>query len=159
MRSLRVRLAAACLTLSSAFAETAAAPSGRPAPSVTLEDLRSTGGVRGALAVPLGTVVSIEAEVIEGSAGRGKAREGERLLQVLSVDGRTLAEPALLHFAWFPLARAPMDLGPGRRVKVVGYETGSFVGIPKDAWVHLGAPAASTPFHFQTSIVVLKALE
>jgi hypothetical protein len=122
--------------------------------TVKIDDLNVRGAVIGLLAVPLGKVVTIDGEVVDGATLRMKAFDGVLLLQVSTVDGQKLPEPCAIRFGWFATADAKKLKG---RVKLVGYETGQFTGVPGDAFQHI-APVASQKFHFESSFVVLKAL-
>src|SRR5262245_31170519 len=69
--------------------------------SIKVEALKEQDAVLGELTVPLGTVVTIEADVIDGSKYRAKALEGVLLLHVISVNGQKLQDSPELRFKWF----------------------------------------------------------
>ena len=122
--------------------------------AVKVEDLNAPGRVVGKLTVPLGKVVSIEGEIIDGTQPRAKSLDGVLLLQVRSVNGQKLMEPCVLVARWFPTADSRKLIG---RVKLVGYESGEFTGVPVDAFSHI-LPVASEDFHFESFFVVLKSI-
>jgi hypothetical protein len=132
------------------------ATDGKPAEDlvVKIDDLNSRGAVIGLLAVPLGKVVTIEAEIVDGTKLRAKALDGVALLQVTAVNGQKLTEFRVIRFNWFATADAKKLKG---QVKLVGYETGCFAGVPGEAFLHI-EPVATEGFHFESSFVVLKAL-
>lgn len=121
---------------------------------MTIENLNTARRVVGKLAHPLGTVVTVEGEVIDGTKLRMKSLEGVTLLQISAVNSQKLPEPCAFRFDWFATADAKKLKG---RVKLVGFETGRFVGLPADAFSHID-PVASEAFHFESSFVVLKSL-
>lgn len=121
--------------------------------AVKIEDLSVSGGVIGKLAIPLGKVVVVEGEIVDGTKLRAKSLEGVSLLQVSTVNGQKLPEPCLLRFAWFATTETKKLKG---RVNLIGYESGQFVGLPADAFAHID-PVASEGFHFESSFVVLKS--
>jgi hypothetical protein len=151
---------------------------------ITLDELNNR-QVVGTLGKPLGTVVEIEAKVIEGSELRLKQFDGEYLLRVTHVDGNKLDQPAVLQFSTgfsvVELANDDFSLYElkhhkkasslnssqiselqkgyvGRSVRLAVYEVGSFRGVPK------GLPKdvltwADVSFHFDTSLVILAGRE
>lgn len=108
--------------------------------------------VRGALA-PLGHVIEVEGEIVDGSTLRKKEWEGVSLLRVEQVDGKPLGKPVVMRFAWHALAS---DSSLSGKVRLIGYETGEFTGIPEEAFKHIPR-AATSGFHFQRSFMVLKS--
>lgn len=138
--------------------------------------------VAGALGVPLGTAVEIQARVVAGRDLRSKAYDGLYLLKVTHVAGRKLDDFQTVKFtvAGFvsvQLARNAFELFHlktgkraeslnskqvaqlengyvGRNVRLVVYETGGFVGIPHKFPTDVPVPASSG-FHFATELVVL----
>jgi hypothetical protein len=121
---------------------------------VKVEDLNAPNRVVGKLTVPLGRVVSVEGEIIEGTQPRTKSLDGVLLLQVRSVNGQKLKVPCVLVARWFTTADSKKLKG---RVKLVGYESGEFTGVPVDAFSHI-LPIASEDFHFESFFVVLKSI-
>jgi hypothetical protein len=132
----------------------AADDKGAPSSAVKAEDLSRPGGVVGRLGVPLGKVVTVVGEIIDGRELRVKSLEGTLLLQATSVDGRKLATPCALSFQWLMPAPAKKLSGA---VRLVGYESGRFAGVPPEAFSHI-KPVASPGFHFESVFVVVKAL-
>jgi hypothetical protein len=121
---------------------------------VSVDALEAPNMVIGKLGLPLGKVVTIEANMIDGGRLSGKALEGVTLLEVRSVNGQSVREPCFLRFSWFDtVPPAPLT----GRVRLVGYETGVFTGVPAEAFDYI-APVASQGFHFESAFVVLKAV-
>jgi hypothetical protein len=124
----------------------------RSDPRPSLADLG--GGVIGALGVPLGTIVTLEGEIVDGSSLAEKALSDRPVLMVESVDGTPLAAPVLLTFTWFAGAESAELSG---RVTLIAYETGGFEGVPDGVFAHVPAVAAQS-FHFASTLVLLKAI-
>lgn len=104
------------------------------------------------LLAPLGQVVEVEGEIIDGSTLQRKEWDGESLLRIDQVDGKALAKPVTMRFGWHALALDKPLVG---KVRLVGYETGGYGGIPEGAFEYIPR-AATSGFHFEHSFLVLK---
>lgn len=149
--------------------------------SVRAEELGGTIQVIGKLQQPIGTVVQIEATIVDGETLRMKQYEGAYLLRVESVAGKRLAGSPVLRFepSGSGLAADSLALyeskhgkkpGPlssdeirelkkgyvGQRLTLLVYETGAFGGIPKNLPPEL--IWQDTAFEFSTRLVVLKRI-
>ena len=143
------RAASACVTFDW-FVSIASAANLMP---INVDALEAPAMVIGKLGMPLGKVVTIEADVIDGDRANGKALEGVALLMVRSVNGKLVRELYTLRFSWFDtVPTAPLS----GRVRLVGYETGQFIGVPAEAFAYI-PPVASQGFHFESAFVILKA--
>jgi hypothetical protein len=121
---------------------------------VSVDALEAPNMVIGKLGMPLGKIVTIEADMVDGGQLSDKALEGVTLLKVRSVDGQSVREPIFLRFSWFEtVPPAPLS----GRVRLVGYETGAFTGVPAEAFAYI-PPVASQSFHFESAFIVLKAM-
>ena len=109
--------------------------------------------VKGRIA-PLGKVVEIEGEIVDGSSTRLREHEGLWLLRIDKVGGKKLPAPQQLRYHW-QTAAPQVDLKG--RVRVIGYESGEFRGIPEKAFEHIPR-VATGGFRFETHFVVLKSL-
>lgn len=120
---------------------------------ISVDALEAPNMVIGKLGLPLGKIVTIEADIIDGSRLNGKAFEGGTLLEVRSVNGQSVRVPCSLRFSWFDtVPPAPLT----GRVRLIGYETGVFTGVDAEAFAYIPA-VASQGFHFESAFVVLKA--
>jgi hypothetical protein len=107
----------------------------------------------GRLRHELGTILTLEGDVVDGSMFNTKELDGVRLLKVTSLGSRViLRDPIYMRFAWYDGRDVSTLTG---HVTVVGYETGAFVGFPAEAFAHVPR-VASTDFHFETSFMLLE---
>ena len=140
----------------------------------------------GALGIPLGQVTEITATIVSGDDLKMKAHAGQYLLSVGSVGGTSLDKPPTIRFVVHFLSKVrlatdrfslyelenarkarsldssqvtELEKGyKGRTVKLLVYETGSFIGMP------YGLPEGypqwqDTGFHFSTRLVVLRNID
>lgn len=129
---------------------------GRAAQSdaLRIEELNAP-GVMGRLGIPLGIVVMVDADIVEESQMEVKSLDGVLALSVVRVDDKELPSPVVIRFSWLATVEAKKLAG---RVRLVGYETGAFVGIPSTSFVFVPA-VTSQDFHFESSFVVLKSIQ
>jgi hypothetical protein len=107
----------------------------------------------GRLGRELGTIMTLEAEVIDGSIFRAKDLHGVTLLKVVSLGGTSkLREPVYLRFWWYDGRDTSAMKG---RITITGFETGAFTGLPAEAFAHIPR-VATEGFHFETSFVLLE---
>lgn len=149
---------------------------------IRVKDLQGRDRVMGRLGKPLGTVVEIVGTVIDGQSLRDKVHQSSFLLRVEEVAGRRLLLSQLMDFrsSGRVLPRddlelyeqkhgqranslSQQDLEPlkrdyvGQRVRVLGYETGEFSGIPWN-WPKDLPSFQATGFGFGGYLVLLKKL-
>ncbi|MEX2119901.1 MAG: hypothetical protein WD847_09935 [Pirellulales bacterium] len=134
-------LAALCTVAAALLVGIVALPAGgerqRPKAiaSVRAVDLGDTIEVLGKLDRPLGTLLTVQGEMVEADFGKGaKAVDPEEYVRVRQVGDRTLDEPAVL---WLGSRWAERKVPkPGTALELIGYETGSFSGIApaEDEW-------------------------
>ena len=86
-----------------------------------------------------------------------KEYDGVTLLKVTSVNGVQLKEPPTLRFSVFT-GGALTGVKSGMKLKAWAYETGRYTGVPTDAFKYVPA-VATTVFHFETSVTVLKKID
>lgn len=123
--------------------------------SLGLPALAESGGKVQGVVAPLGQVVEIEGQVIDGSTTKMRQYEGVQLLEVRSVGGKKLEAPKRLRFHWHSLAKSADLKG---QVKLAGYESGEYTGIPDKAFDYVPR-AASTGFQFESHFILLKLLK
>ena len=131
---------------------------------VNAADIGRTVTVIGRLGLPMGTVTTIKAVVVDGSETGSKADQSSYLLKVSSVGGKELTNPVVIHF-W---DRTDMikncDEGetrrnvPGRSLCLLAYEDGGFRGEPRHLPKNFPA-RQDTGFSFQTHLAIVKVLK
>lgn len=107
--------------------------------------------VIGLLGHELGVIVTVEGVAEDGSATGRKEDDGVLLLRVERVNGKPLANPVYFPFQSHTLKKPAV----GSKFQYVCYETGSFAGVPADAFQYIEA-VATTEFHFRSELVLLK---
>ncbi|MDX2109176.1 MAG: hypothetical protein SFY80_02940 [Verrucomicrobiota bacterium] len=122
--------------------------------TVTVDSLNIRGAVIGMLGEPLGKVVTIDGEIIDGRTLRNKSYDGVKLLQVSEVNGQKLDKSRCIQFIWFTTANSKKIKG---RVKLIGYETGEYTGVPHEAFKYVDLVAAEG-FQFVSTFIILKSL-
>jgi hypothetical protein len=111
--------------------------------------------VIGRLGHPLGTILTIDGTILDGDSLRLKLYSGTTLLNVSRVNGQTLEKPVYREFGPYSTSLA-IDVPPvGRQFKYVAYETGRFEGAPTGLFKYV-PPMATTGYHFNTSLVLLR---
>ena len=107
----------------------------------------------GRLGRELGTILTVDGDIVDGSVLRSKDLDGVKLLKVTSLGSTTiLRDPIYLRFEWYDGSDTS---SLSDHVTLVGFETGAFTGFPAEAFAHI-PPSGSNDFHFETSFVVLK---
>jgi hypothetical protein len=107
------------------------------------------------LGQPLGTVVTIEGDVVDGSRIRIKDLSGKPVLHVERVNGQAVEPRPILQFDWFWQRSSNVAPRIGNQFAYVAYEVGRFDGVPDEALKHVG-PVASLGFAFRTELVLLR---
>lgn len=100
-----------------------------------------------------GNIITVEGH-IPIQEKRSKADEGKTLFQVTKVEGKAIDNPVtlpLISFSFHPVTYKE----PGQTMTLLGYETGSFVGIPPEAFDTIPM-VATERFSFRSSFQVLK---
>lgn len=124
-----------------------------PVGPISVSEL-SRRAVVGRLGHSLGEIVTIEGTIADGSYTRAKADAGEILLRVHIVNGKRIEDEQVFHFQ---LASGASISSPmvGSKFKYLGYETGSFTGIPGDAFQYIPM-RATTGYGFTTSFLLVR---
>jgi hypothetical protein len=108
----------------------------------------------GHLGVPLGTVVRVTGEALDGGTTKVKADEGKTLLRIVTVNGKELAEPVV-----FAFLRARKDVkkpAPGEKFDYYVHEYGEFDGVvtpPKELGIET-FQVANDGFHYRRHLTV-----
>jgi hypothetical protein len=148
-----ILLSLSTIALMQPASHTQAAETAKTTPMIHVDQLRPA-VVMGKLGQPLGKVITISGMVVAGNRS-AKANQGNDLaLKVLQVNGQTLASPVTLPWWTFTTAEIqPPKLH--QTFKYVGYETGSFTGVPHEAFKVVPA-VATREFHFESWFEVLQ---
>lgn len=114
----------------------------------------------GELGLKLGQTATVEGTVIEGPF---KGYEGGPNLVVQVINGRAIQRhiqiPISPYFGKF--GKASFDRKPlpsvenGSSYRLRAYETGAFVGVPREAYQEAGLALQTTSFYFRNSLKVL----
>ena len=132
----------------------AAADEPRPSEPMNVADLHKR-PVIGLLGQPLGNVLTIEGDIVDGSQIRIKDLSGKPVLQVARVNGQPVESRPILQFDWFRSKSSRVEPAIGTHFAYVAYETGKFDGVPDKAREYIG-PVASLGFGFRTQLVLLR---
>jgi hypothetical protein len=108
----------------------------------------------GRLGVPLGTVVRVSGEAIDGSALKLKGAEGKILLRITTVNGRALSNTPAFYFERAPSSLKPP--APGEKFDYYVHEYGEFDGaVTAPAELGLNEQPLQGPgFGFQSKISI-----
>lgn len=120
---------------------------------ITLSELNKS-RIIGCLGRPLGSVVTIEGIVVDDYYRKMKSDEGETLLKVQKVDGKALSGEIIIPLRQEPSESVKKPL-PGYHFRFLGYETGSFTGMPEEVFRYI-PQAATEGFQFRTYFLVVR---
>lgn len=109
----------------------------------------------GKLGEPLGTVVTIDGQMVS-EPKLGKTGQATAALRVNQVNGKPLKREPILGMVFRPSTGVP-SLHVPESVHLSGYETGAFIGTPDDARDSLGSDASRFDWKFETTIRVIKS--
>ena len=108
------------------------------------------------LGAKFGEIIEIEGIVVGDDEPRMKKHASADLIRVLNVSDRKLEDSILIEFLTFGFA--PIDIPEGGTlVRLKGYETGGFRGIPQKAFDDIPT-VATTGFHFESLFQAIKRL-
>lgn len=108
----------------------------------------------GHLGVPLGTVVRVTGEVLDGRATRRKGDEGKTLLRIVTVNGKKL--PQSVDFEFGRAAATVKKPAPGDPFDYYAHEYGEFDGVvepPKELGLE-SVKLAHDGFHYRPRLTV-----
>ncbi|NJK41495.1 MAG: hypothetical protein HC934_09360 [Acaryochloridaceae cyanobacterium SU_2_1] len=153
LKSSIILLSLTTIAMMQPMSPTQAAEPSKTSPAIHVDQLRPT-VVMGKLGQPLGKVITISGKVVSGDRSAKSNHPDDLALQVLQVNDQALATPVTLPWTVFTTAAIkPPKLH--QAFKYVGYETGSFTGVPHEAFKVLSA-VASREFHFESRFEVLQ---
>lgn len=104
-----------------------------------------------------GKMIEIEGRIVDDNDTRLRAHLGKQLIQVERVGSIALPQPVVIELLVFPWANIPIP-ERGTFVRLRGYETGGFVGIPTEAFKDVDS-VACTDHHFNSQFQVTKLLD
>jgi hypothetical protein len=111
--------------------------------------------IKGNLGVALGTIVTIEGEVVQ-KTGRFGPEPGQ-LVKVERLNRQALVPPVILEYE--PAIRnAEINMRLGSKVELVCFESGGFVGLPKGMFDVVPA-VSSVSFVWRSKLMVVKQLK
>lgn len=111
----------------------------------------------GLLKVPLGTVVTVKCRSFLPTEEESRMKDAfwERQVEIIEANGKALTPP--VRIGWEELSYSFVKKPPiGTTIEVIGYETGSFDGIPDTAGRRDLPIAAGTSFAFHSGFVPMK---
>lgn len=114
------------------------------------------GDLRPLLARDYGVLIEIQGTITDPESPASKIG-GVKLIRITEVGGEALSEPVAMELSGFPYHPVPVG-ATGQQIRLRGYESGSFTGIPADAFRDL-PQASSTAFSFTHVFMVTKRLD
>ena len=109
--------------------------------------------IRGLLGVPLGTMITVTAVVVDDDP---KTKQEDPTLRIISVNGEKLQQPISVEYKlWNSFDKKKLVLGRKLRLRV--YETGEYVGAP-DAAMEESPPIAEVGYTFLTHAEIVRFL-
>ena len=108
----------------------------------------------GRLGKPIGTVVTIEGQLIS-EPKQGKSGQISAALRVNKVDGKPLEKAQVVGLIFRASAGLP-SAHANEIIQLTGYESGAFIGTPDAARDLLGKDASPLDWKFQSTIYVIK---
>lgn len=130
--------------------------------TVSYFDLNTTTKLTGALHVPLGTIVKLKCEIIDGDKTEIKQNMGLWLMKILEIDGAKADDNIILNFTHltedFNHNKSDEEknslIKENKILELIAYETGEFTGLPEN-YMNYTETRATTNFYFKTSLVVI----
>jgi len=115
-------------------------------------------GIQGLLGTPLGTIVTVSADVVPNDSREKRYADETFLLRIRSVDGKSLPRAVDYPFRKAPLAHVGRPK-VGQKFNGRGYESGACEGVLtyRDGLNRGSVPAAGLAFGFYTQFCVLSS--
>ncbi|QDT44730.1 hypothetical protein Pan241w_48460 [Gimesia alba] len=126
-------------------------------PLSAAEDDKNPTTITPSLGAGFGKIIEIEGKIVDDTDTRLRSHLGKKLIKVHTVNTRRLAKPVVIELTKFSFAGTKIPVR-GNQVKLRGYETGHFAGIPNKAFADI-PQVATTNFHFQSVFQVTKRLK
>lgn len=118
--------------------------------SITIKD----GTIKPYLGFPFGTILNIEAIIVDGNSLLRKETTGEVLLHITKVNGKVIN---LTRPMWFEDETATITASHNF-YKLIVYETGKFQGIPNGYFEYRPLKQA-TGFHFRNYLQIIACVQ
>lgn len=122
----------------------------------TAEDKNNSITITPILGAGFGKIIEIEGKIVDDTDTRIRSHLGKKLIKVHLVGTRQLNKPVVIELERFSFAGMKIP-GRGNQVKLRGYETGYFSGIPNKAFSDI-PQVATTNFHFRSVFQVTRNL-
>jgi hypothetical protein len=106
----------------------------------------------GRLGKPLGVIAAVDGQLVS-EPRQGKSGTVTAAFRVNKVDGKPLEKGQIVGLVF----RASTPFHADELLHLSGYEGGAFVGTPDEARGLLGREASPLPWHFESTIRVIKA--
>ena len=110
--------------------------------------------VVGRLGKPLGTVVTMEGQLISEPKA-AKTGRTTAAFRVNKVDGKSLETGQVVGLT-FPVSMGTPSVHANDIVRLSGYEGGAFIGTPSAAREQLGRDASPLDWKFESSVYLIK---
>ena len=108
------------------------------------------------LATDFCKIIEIEGQVLDGNDTGKKADSGQTMISINTVEGRKLVAPIDMPLSVFSFSSFELPKS-GAKVRLRGYETGGYTGIPQEAFKDIPR-VATTSHHFKHYFQVTKIL-
>ncbi len=126
-----------------------------PAEEIQAGDIGNKVIIIGKLGKPLGTIATVDGEMIS-EPKLGKSSRVTAAFRVTRVDGKPLKQGQIVGLV-FRTSEGIPPFHANEIVHLSGYESGTFIGTPRDARDLLGKDASPLDWKFETTIYVIKA--
>jgi hypothetical protein len=110
--------------------------------------------VVGRLGKPLGTVITMEGQLVS-EPKTAKTGRSTAAFRVSKVDGKPLEAGQVIGLT-FPLSMGTPPIHAKEIVRLSGYEGGAFIGTPATARESLGKDASPLDWKFESTVYLIK---
>lgn len=107
------------------------------------------------LGIPFGTIAKLEVQFFDGDNLRLKAYRGTYLLKINSVNGKAVKDTVILDFT--DETKSLIDADATEKLTIMAYESGSFIGIPKNYFDYQPV-RQDQGFYFRHNLIVVSNL-
>jgi hypothetical protein len=124
------------------------------AEEIHIEDLGNKVILIGKLEKPVGTLATIEGQMISEPT-RGKSGQVTAAFRIEKVDGQPLQKQSIIGLI-FRASEGIPSIHAQDLVQLSGYESGAFIGTPNEARDALGKDASPLDWKYEASFHVIK---
>jgi len=125
------------------------------AEEIRVEDLGSKVILIGALGKPVGTIATVEGQMVSEPT-RGKSGQITAAFRAEKVDGQSLPKQATIGLI-FRASEGVPPIHAHDIVQLSGYESGAFIGTPDNAREALGKDASPLDWKYEPTFHVIKS--